>query len=336
MAQFQLDIALGRALASADLDGPPTDVVRGNRAMSAGGLSASEERVLPLRVGLHGPLGSGKSQGAVPFLRNHIGTEARDRGSGVGRRLSVRGMGPKSGGRPRPLGTVGSHPRGRLTKGTLDQSDFIFDTADGVLAVDGEQRIVLWNEGAEALLGFKAQEVLGRYCHEVLGGQDDSGCVVCQANCPDMMGALRRERVRTRDLLVRTKAGRETWINMNTIRVPSRRKELCLLVHLFRDASRQKELERFVEQLRSNVAKLSLSRGTDPPIPPAACPPVDLTRREREVLRLLTSGASTQAIAKKLFISHATARHHIHHVLAKLRVHSRLEAVTLALRNGMI
>ncbi|MBI2114409.1 MAG: PAS domain-containing protein, partial [candidate division NC10 bacterium] len=85
--------------------------------------------------------------------------------------------------------------------------------------MDREQRIVLWNEGAQALLGFKAEEVLGKYCHEVLGCRDDSGCVVCQAGCPDMMRMLRRERVRARDLLVRTKGGRETWLSVSTIRM---------------------------------------------------------------------------------------------------------------------
>jgi len=64
--------------------------------------------------------------------------------------------------------------------------------------------------------------------------------------------------------------------------------------------------------------------------------PAGKSRRERDVLRLLGSGASTRTIAKKLFISPATARNHVRHILAKLQVHSRLEAVTLALRNGLI
>lgn len=61
-----------------------------------------------------------------------------------------------------------------------------------------------------------------------------------------------------------------------------------------------------------------------------------ITSREQEVLRLLASGASTEAIATQLGISPATARNHINKILGKLGVHSRLEAVTLALRNGVI
>ncbi len=152
-----------------------------------------------------------------------------------------------------------------------------------------------------------------------------------------MMMMLRRELVRTRDLLVRTKDGREVWASISTILVPSSRRDLWALVHLFRDVSRQKAMERLVEQLLSIVAKLSLSRGPDPPVPLAhSPPPMDLTRRERDVLRLLASGASTQNIAKKLFISPSAARNHVRHILTKLQVHSRLEAVALALRNGLI
>jgi two-component system, NarL family, nitrate/nitrite response regulator NarL len=55
----------------------------------------------------------------------------------------------------------------------------------------------------------------------------------------------------------------------------------------------------------------------------------DLTPREREALRLLALGHSTGALALALGVSYSTARTHIQNVLAKLEVHSRLEAVAL-------
>jgi len=219
----------------------------------------------------------------------------------------------------------------------MDQTDFIFDTADGVLAVDQDQKIVLWNGGAEGLLGFQANEVLGRHCYEVIGGRDEAGQVVCQAACHNIMAMRRQELAQNHDLLVHTKPGRDVWVNVSRIRVPSRRRDLCVLVHLFRDASRQKEMERFVDQLRSNVANLSLSRGVaSAAISPAFLPVQTMTAREREVLGLLATGTATEVIATKLGIRPATARNHINKILTKLGVHSRLEAVTLALRNGFI
>lgn len=290
-----------------------------------------------MRTGMHGPLGSGKPQWAVLLAGGLIGVEPRGGGCGKGYPLFAQGLQRAPRGKPRPSRAVASYARGEPTRPSLQDSDFIFNSADGVLAVDREQRIVLWNEGAERLLGHKTEAVLGRCCHEVLRARDESGRVVCQPRCADMAGALRRELVGTRDLLLRTQTGQERWLSVSTIQVPSRWRDLCVLVHLFHDVSRQKDMERFFEQLHSNVVKLCLSHEAEPPGTPLACPPpLDLSHRELEVLHLLTSGASTQTIATKLSISPATARHHIHRVLAKLGVHSRLEAVTLALRNGLI
>ncbi|HXF37569.1 MAG TPA: response regulator transcription factor [Actinomycetota bacterium] len=61
-----------------------------------------------------------------------------------------------------------------------------------------------------------------------------------------------------------------------------------------------------------------------------------LTRREREVLRLMAGGAGTEAIARTLVISPQTARTHIQNILAKLQVHSRLEAAALVNGTGIL
>lgn len=61
-----------------------------------------------------------------------------------------------------------------------------------------------------------------------------------------------------------------------------------------------------------------------------------LTPREREVLGLLAEGLSTEEIVGRLVLSPHTVRNHIRRILAKLDAHSRLEAVTIAARAGMI
>jgi DNA-binding NarL/FixJ family response regulator len=60
-----------------------------------------------------------------------------------------------------------------------------------------------------------------------------------------------------------------------------------------------------------------------------------LSQREREVLRELAAGHDGDAIACRLFISPQTVRTHIQNVLAKLEVHSRLEAADLAREYGL-
>jgi DNA-binding NarL/FixJ family response regulator len=64
--------------------------------------------------------------------------------------------------------------------------------------------------------------------------------------------------------------------------------------------------------------------------------PHELTRREVDVLSLLVDGLTQSEIAEKLFISPKTVGKHIEHILGKLGVHSRAQAVALAVRGGLI
>ncbi len=61
-----------------------------------------------------------------------------------------------------------------------------------------------------------------------------------------------------------------------------------------------------------------------------------LTRRELEVLALLADGAGNEGIAESLFISPQTARTHVQNLIAKLGLHSRLEAAMFVARNGVL
>ncbi len=61
-----------------------------------------------------------------------------------------------------------------------------------------------------------------------------------------------------------------------------------------------------------------------------------LSAREREVLALLAEGAGTDAIAERLFISRNTVRAHVQRVISKLGAHSKLEAVAIARRQGLL
>ncbi|HTZ44846.1 MAG TPA: response regulator transcription factor [Jatrophihabitans sp.] len=61
-----------------------------------------------------------------------------------------------------------------------------------------------------------------------------------------------------------------------------------------------------------------------------------LTQREREVLGHLVVGADTTTLARTMGVSWTTARSHVQSVLNKLGAHSRLEAATSAVRNGVV
>jgi DNA-binding NarL/FixJ family response regulator len=62
----------------------------------------------------------------------------------------------------------------------------------------------------------------------------------------------------------------------------------------------------------------------------------NLSRREREILGLLADGQTQAQIAAALVVSPKTVATHIQHLLAKLGVHSRAQAVALAFRVGLV
>ena len=220
-------------------------------------------------------------------------------------------------------------PAGRLrdssAPGGPDVLDLFTRTRDGVVAVDPTCRVILWNRAAETMLGYTAADVLGRACHDVVRGRDPVGNLFCHPHCSVLTMARREEPARAYDITAPAKDGSERRLNVSTILVPGPSGNI--VVHLFRDVTPARA------GYPAGVADGAVLPG---PSASAARWSDQLTGREREILRLMARGEGTQAIAQRLFISPATVRNHTQSILTKLAVHSRLEAVALAFRNGVI
>jgi DNA-binding NarL/FixJ family response regulator len=70
--------------------------------------------------------------------------------------------------------------------------------------------------------------------------------------------------------------------------------------------------------------------------PPQQVPAPKLTDREMQVLKLVARGMNNRDIAKELFISDNTVKNHVRNILEKLQIHSRMEAVMVAVREKLI
>lgn len=227
---------------------------------------------------------------------------------------------------------TGSHRSGGRLAELLE---VLSSSADGVYAVDGQQRIVYWNDAAERLLGRTRDEVLGRPCYEVMLGLDYEEHPFCRANCPTIAAVRRGQAVPNYDLATTRPDGTQVWLNQSII--PFRDSGKSYAVHMFRDVSARRIAERIAQDTIRSVRALSdeerslLLQGRPQPTPLPR-----LTPRELETLGLLGEGLGTQQMADRMGVSRITVRNHVERLLAKLGAHSRLEAVMLGQRLGLI
>jgi DNA-binding NarL/FixJ family response regulator len=87
--------------------------------------------------------------------------------------------------------------------------------------------------------------------------------------------------------------------------------------------------------LSPTVTKRVIQKFARTPRPPRPKELDDLSDRETDVFRLMTRGLSNGEIAKELFISETTVKTHVTHILQKLNLRDRVQAVVLAYQTGL-
>ena len=214
-------------------------------------------------------------------------------------------------------------------------------SSDGAMLVDRDGKVIYWNRAAERLLGFKANEILGRSCHDVLRGKTVSGQPFCAPNCWIRNLVSRGTGVRNYNLRTHTKAKQPVWLNVSTLPVPTRTKGEFLSLFLFRDTTVAAKTRQLIGAscalMQAEEDPLACERPTpegseaQARTPRAPSQSFALTKREKEILSLVAEGKATKTIAHHLCVSASTVRNHVQHIFGKLGVHSRLQAVALAL-----
>lgn len=189
---------------------------------------------------------------------------------------------------------------------------------DGLFVTDDRQRVRAWSLAAQRLLGYSAEEVVGRVCYDVVMGSRPDGHPVCGTSCQVTRNARRGRGTASYPVTAIARDGSPRYLD-NTVLVLEGPRSSFRVVHLLREACET------------------------PPARPAKSGPCDemplaeqLTRRELEVLRLFARGATLAEVASQLSISVLTARNHATNIQHKLDVRNRLQMVLEGLRRGLV
>lgn len=138
---------------------------------------------------------------------------------------------------------------------TTRKLDQIFASlGHGMYVVDCERRIQMWNRSAEAILGWSADEVLGRDCRDFIAHQDDAGNRLCETQCP-LAASLSEERtIFAGTVWAHRKDGGLAPANVSCVALFDEEDNLAGAVEVFSDATVQKEMDRIKSQISSVVA----------------------------------------------------------------------------------
>ncbi len=181
---------------------------------------------------------------------------------------------------------------------------------------DDDGFIEFMNARAEMLFGHALEEWFGCACQLVIAARHGE-CATCGQHC--LVREFRRgqrEVEPVRMVLGDGDDADEASVLIITVDGPAGRQ----LVHCVVEDERDRRMQRFIRGV--------MQRSVDAPADVQSRCAI-LTPREREVLSLLSADASLHDVALRLSLSYATVRNHVQHVLAKLGVHSILEAVAV-------
>lgn len=192
-------------------------------------------------------------------------------------------------------------------------------TGDTAFGVDRHGVIVLWNKAAENSLGFPASKALGQKCWELLSGEDQNGNRYCCEHCPLREMNSRHEPVHgfRRTFKTASKQTRQFDVSWLTV-VDEPGHEM--LLHI----------------CRPEISHHDAVNGPAPEVNPVLDELGTLSQRETEILKQLADKVGTRDIAANMSISVRTVRTHIQHLMYKLRVHKRRDAIEVARRLNLI
>ena len=126
-----------------------------------------------------------------------------------------------------------------------DESLILENISDGIVAHDLQRRIFYFNAAAEAITGYRREEVLNHDCHDVFPGRFCGGqCMFCEGPPSVNFDAIHKE------LIITTKSGDERTIQMTIKTMADTQNRTSGVLVSFHDVTRERELARRVGEVQ--------------------------------------------------------------------------------------
>jgi PAS domain S-box-containing protein len=213
------------------------------------------------------------------------------------------------------------------------------EVADGVFTQDGAGLLTYMNQAASNMLGWSASQLRGRRMHDVIHFQKLDGTPVRADECPLLTQATHGRVVRTIGEAFTRRDGSIFPVAYSAVplHIGSRSEGIAVV---FRNIDRAETHSNMIRVPYHAETAISLAdfRGVLTKLQTTSMVSrrdVQLTPREVEVLTCLMEGLSNRLVAERLGVSSNTVRNHVQRILWKLNVHSKLEAVVVANRDGL-
>lgn len=197
-------------------------------------------------------------------------------------------------------------------------------TTDAVFGTDKHMRIRFWNQCCERLFRLKKSKAIGKSCYEIICGKDLHGNGFCNKNCTIAKHHDKSKPNRDWDLVLESNENESLVVNVGSYYIDrkgsSNDTEICVF-HSMRIIHCHQLIRRLSTGTQPRAGNSRINR---------------LSKREYEVLNLISSGVNVTSIANTLGISVTTVRNHIKNIYTKLGVHSQAEAINCAVQNGIV
>jgi PAS domain S-box-containing protein len=194
--------------------------------------------------------------------------------------------------------------------------------------------ITSWNSGAERMYGYTAEAIVGQ-----------NVSVLIPRERPDELSRMLAhvaggERIEHFDTTRRRADGTIFDVSVSISPIRDQAGVIVGASTVTRDLTDRRRAEAAIRDLQERLDRARRTRTLEQPL--GAIRSVHqglashLGTREVEVLCLMATGISNKALAQRLHLSLNTVRNHVQSVLYKLHAHSKLEAVAIAVRDGII